>query len=106
MLKTLTTLAAFALLASPVLADPSQPPSRAVGYGDLDLGSPRGQAELASRIRWAVTAVCAAPNPFDLREVSDYRKCRRTASDKGRSDAAVAIAQYRTQATDRLAARR
>lgn len=106
MLKTLTTLAAFALLASPVLADPSQPPSRAVGYGDLDLGSPQGQAKLASRIRGAVTAVCGAPNPLELREVSNVRKCRRTASDNGRSDAAVAIAHFRTQATDRLAARR
>ena len=106
MFKTITSLAAaaFILAATPVQAE--NPPSRAVGYGDLDLSSPQGQAKLASRIRGAVTAVCGAPNPLDLREVSNVRKCRRTASDNGRSDAAVAITHFRTQATDRLAARR
>ena len=103
-MKTIaTTLAAmFALAASPVSAQSV----RSIGYGDLDLGSPQGQAELSIRVARAVKAVCGQPTPSAPREVMATRSCRREAGEAALRGVEQAIAQYRSQATERLAARR
>lgn len=79
--------------------------SREVHFADLDLGSPAGQRALESRLRSAVRVVCATPNPTDLKQMSETRRCRRVASAGAKLAVDRAIVRYQAQ-TERLAARR
>lgn len=49
---------AMAFTASPVLAGSGELPSKSVGYADLNLGTPEGQASLDQRIDAAAKSVC------------------------------------------------
>ena len=78
--------AILALLDSPSVAVPIEPPSRAVRIGDLDLSTEAGRIRLDRRIVAAVRAVCGQAWPLDPDAVAEMRRCRsetfaRVASD-------------------------
>src|SRR4029453_1262589 len=68
--------AILALLDSPSVAAPIEPPSRAVRLGDLDLSTEAGRIRLDRRIVAAVRAVCGQVWPRDPDAVAEMRQCR------------------------------
>ena len=68
--------AILALLDSPSVAAPIEPPSRTVRLGDLDLSTEAGRIQLDRRIVAAVRAVCGQAWPLNPYDVADRRRCR------------------------------
>ena len=68
--------AILALLDSPAVAGPIEPPSRTVRLGDLDLSTEAGRIRLDRRIVAAARNVCGRAWPMDPDAVADMRKCR------------------------------
>jgi len=67
-------IAAFAI------AEGSMVPTRVVvDYGDLDLSQPSGAATLYRRIGNAARRACDQPERGDLRRITRYQQCYRTA---------------------------
>jgi|SRR6185503_20645813 len=68
--------AILALLDSPSVAAPVEPPSRIVHLGDLDLSTESGRIRLDRRLVAAVRAVCGPAWPLDPADVVAMRRCR------------------------------
>ncbi|MBL0924440.1 MAG: UrcA family protein [Sphingomonadaceae bacterium] len=91
-LFSLTVLAASALaISTPAMADWKH---KEVQFGDLDLSSASGQKRLASRVKRAVTQVCATPRAFTLAERADQIKCEQNAMANAKPKVSRAIAAY------------
>lgn len=106
MFKPISALAAAALVLSAMPGWAGTPPTSMVSYGDLDLASARGRAKLALRVQRAAEAVCGVEFSFDLDEAHRVRKCRRDTRLDAQDAVALAIARFRNEASDRLAAGR
>lgn len=81
-----------ALAAVPATAAPARtqaPPSVRVAYGDLDLTTPEGEAELTRRVRSAAIRVCRFRADGSLNDAKTEGACYRQA----RVRAGVEIAQ-------------
>ena len=68
------SLVAIAATATPTFAETGK--SMAVGYHDLNLSTPEGQAALTKRISRAADAVCAEAKSQDLAMRQAYKACR------------------------------
>ena len=68
--------AILALLDSPSVAGPVEPPSRTVSLGDLDLSTEAGRIRLDRRIVAAARDVCGRSWPMDPDAVAEMRRCR------------------------------
>ncbi len=66
--------------------------SKVVQIGDLNLASNAGQATLEKRIDTAVSAVCASPQAFSLRQRMDQQRCMEKARVDARKQVDKAIA--------------
>ncbi|MBC7160260.1 MAG: UrcA family protein [Porphyrobacter sp.] len=84
---TLGTLAAVPATAAPARAE--APPSISVAYGDLDLTTPEGEAELTRRVRKAALRVCRFRADGSVNDATAEQACYRQA----RVRAGVEIAQ-------------
>lgn len=98
-----TLLLATVLVAAPLTATKAQVPTQAVGYSDLNLASPSGQAALEARIASAARAVCAPEDYRDLQQLSTAAACEKSALAK--ADAAVRTAVAAAQSASPVAAR-
>lgn len=93
----ITALLSLSLLAAaPVAPDPTVGAPRVrVGYGDLDLNSAAGRAELDRRLAYAVNRVCPSP---DIRQMSKFKadeECRAAATAMANSQRDAALASAR-----------
>ena len=68
--------AILALLDSPSIAAPVEPPARSVSLGDLDLSTEAGRIRLDRRIVAAARNVCGRAWPMDPDAVAEMRRCR------------------------------
>lgn len=68
--------AILALLDSPAVAAPIEPPARSVSLGDLDLSTEAGRIRLDRRIVAAARNVCGRAWPMDPDAVAEMRRCR------------------------------
>ena len=84
--------AAAVATATPAMADVK---TKLVDYEDLDLSSPKGQARLQTRIRYAVKKVCASPRAFTLAEKQDLNRCEVEAMAAAMPEAERTIARYK-----------
>ena len=66
----------FALLATPVFAEPIQAESLTVSFADLDLSSAAGQRTFDRRLGRAVVELCGQAADVDLAGRNAVRKCR------------------------------
>ena len=69
-------------LARPSLAraaDPNQPPSVTVSFGDLDMSTPQGAERLYQRLTVAAAAVCPSYDVGDLQARRVSQLCRKDA---------------------------
>ena len=51
----------------------------AVPYGDLDIASPAGAAELATRLQTGIEVACARPDTRELKAMAAWTTCKDTA---------------------------
>lgn len=96
-MKTLLSLAMVGAIFvfTPVAAQPlDQPQSAHVGYADLDLGSPRGIAELDRRIAAAVQDYCGTASDINVKGKNDVRRCRMEAHRFAAQQREQALAAY------------
>ncbi len=77
--------------ATPAMADVK---TTSVDYQDLDLSSPKGQARLHTRIKYAVKKVCGSPSAFSLAEKRDLARCVADAMAAATPKAERTIARY------------
>ena len=89
--------AILALLDSPSVAAPIEPPSRTVSLGDLDLSTEAGRIQLDRRIVAAVRAVCGQAWPMDPDAVADMRRCRSETFARVAADPRVGHVYYMTE---------
>ena len=104
-MKPIRFLIPIVLVASALVANPAHAqPSRTVGYGDLDLSSPVGQAALDRRIATAIRQVCGWAFPRDLQSSHEVQICReQTLADvqSQRNDAFAQATNNRIQLSSR-----
>jgi UrcA family protein len=93
------------LVFSPVAAQSPQaePASMRVGYGDLDLGSAGGVAELDRRIDTAVRTFCGTASDINLKGKNDVRQCHAEAKQAAARQREQALAANRAGGTRLLA---
>jgi UrcA family protein len=103
MTKTFFAAAALLALASPAWAD--QTPGKTVSYGDLDLSTAAGQAELSGRVQSAVREACGPIDSSDPRGLRHRNQCRQQRLSEARTAATGAIARYQARGAERLAGR-
>ncbi|MDZ3831052.1 MAG: UrcA family protein [Sphingopyxis sp.] len=70
---------AVAGAAAPALADENVGQSVEVPYGDLNLSTAEGRAQLDQRINRAVRNVCRIEDYRDARQMAEHRECRKVA---------------------------
>lgn len=71
--------------------------STQVRYGDLDLTSADGAAQLKSRVKWAADLVCGTNGQISPSEYSAARKCVKTAIAKAQPQVQLALARAGTE---------
>ena len=91
------SLVAIAATTAPAFADTGK--SMAVGYHDLNLSTPEGQAVLAKRISRAADAVCAEAKSQDLAMRQAYKACRTQAINSASTAIAAKTAPSTSLAT-------
>ena len=92
------SLVAIAATAAPAFADTGK--SMAVGYHDLNLSTPEGQAALTKRISRAADAVCAdGSQATDLSMRQAYKACRTQAINSATTAIAAKTAPSTSLAT-------
>jgi UrcA family protein len=89
--------AILALLDSPAVAGPVEPPSRIVGLGDLDLSAEAGRIRLDRRIVAAVRVVCGQAWPLDPDAVAEVRRCRSETFARVAADRRIGHVYYVTE---------
>ena len=105
-MKTIALLAAAALAAttaalpSPAAAQPAGGPRIAVGYSDLDLGTPAGRAALDLRLLHAARTACGTPSSADSLGHARRDACvaEARAAVAAQRDSAIALASRRQPA--------
>lgn len=102
----LSAIASLATLVTLSPATASTFPTETVSYGDLDLSTDGGRAELDQRVRGAVKRVCGTADPRDVRAVQQRNRCLRTVTPAAEIAKQEAIASYQTKTELRLAGRR
>lgn len=85
-----------AIVSTPALAGGAETgATRAVSYGDLNLGNSAGVAVLKQRIRQAAASVCRAPDSQDAAGASRVRACVDNAMSEANASVARAISTAR-----------
>lgn len=101
MMSMLAAPMALAGLAVPAAAQDDRPRAE-IPYGDLDLASSEGRAQLQKRVDSAIAQMCGTRTSHrqTLRQTLQSMKCR----DEARRDAEVKVASLLTDRATRVAA--
>lgn len=80
-MKYVVPLALFALLSTPVFAEPLEAPTARVAYSDLDLSTEMGRVALELRIQQTINELCPRGDVRDLAMQQYVERCRNTAEN-------------------------
>lgn len=77
MIRALSSAIALGVLTAGAISPAFAQETRAVGYSDLNLATPAGEAALRHRVAVAVKQVCGDPDYRDLQALGQMRQCRK-----------------------------
>jgi UrcA family protein len=90
------SIGATLALAGPATARTMEPATHEVRYGDLNLASEDGLAQLHRRINAAARRVCGSADPRDLNMVQATNDCRKAALADAAPKIELAVANARS----------
>lgn len=93
-MKNIIVFVGAALLAAPVMAQPSADAARTVSYADLNLATQAGMDTFNQRVQQAARRICATDPAFPSTTMRDARaQCEASVVADARADMDAAIAR-------------